>query len=86
MHYCPIVYFVFNRPRHTKQSLEALIKNPESSNSDLHVFVDGPRNHDDQEKINQVIDIVHSYKSYFKSFTIKENPSHHLSCVNTLCI
>ena len=91
MNFCPIVYFVFNRPEHTKRSLESLIKNPESKNSDIHIFVDGPRNQKDQKNINKIISIVHSYKHHFKSFTLKQNTQNKgcakqtIDCMNEFC-
>ncbi|MGK0373294.1 MAG: hypothetical protein ACJAW1_003567 [Glaciecola sp.] len=40
----PIILFVFNRPEHTKNTLEALTRNVEFSESPFFVFCDGPRN------------------------------------------
>lgn len=39
----PIVLFVYNRPKHTKLVLDALSINPESCNSNLIVYCDGPK-------------------------------------------
>lgn len=41
--YAPIVLFVYNRPEHTKRTVEALLSNPEAKNSDLFIFADGPK-------------------------------------------
>jgi hypothetical protein len=39
----PIVLFVYNRPWHTEQTLEALAKNELADQSTLYVFADGPK-------------------------------------------
>jgi GT2 family glycosyltransferase len=40
--FAPIVLFVYARPEHTRQTLEALAANPEAKDSLLYVFADGP--------------------------------------------
>lgn len=40
----PIVLFCYNRPWHTKQTLDALAKNELAAESDLFVYCDGPKN------------------------------------------
>jgi len=57
----PIALFVYNRPGHTKQTLDALAKNPEAEYSTLHVFCDGPKpgaSETDLEAIREVRRIV----------------------------
>ena len=44
MNYTPIILFTYCRPRHTKQTVEALLENSEASNSDLIIYSDGPKN------------------------------------------
>jgi hypothetical protein len=39
----PIVLFVYNRPWHTRQTLEALIKNDLAAQSTLYIYSDGPK-------------------------------------------
>lgn len=39
----PIILFVYNRPWHTKQTVEALQKNKLSMDSELFIFSDGPK-------------------------------------------
>lgn len=51
----PIVLFVYNRPRHTEQTLQALASNVLAGESILYVFADGPKpgaTPADLEKIN----------------------------------
>ena len=66
----PILFFAFNRPNHTKLSLNSLITNKECLNSAFFAFVDGPRNSKDKKKIDDVIKIIKSYKENFKSFKL----------------
>ena len=39
----PIILFVYNRPEHTKKTIEALKKNELASESVLYVFSDGAK-------------------------------------------
>ena len=43
MNYSPVAFFAFNRPYHTSKSLNSLSLNNEAKNTDLYVFIDGPR-------------------------------------------
>jgi hypothetical protein len=42
MNLAPIVLFVYNRPEHTKRTVEALQNNELVAQSDLYVFPNGP--------------------------------------------
>jgi Glycosyl transferase family 2 len=39
----PIVFFAYNRPGHTRQTLEALRRNKLANESLLYIFIDGPK-------------------------------------------
>jgi len=41
--HAPIALFVYNRPWHTQQTVEALLNNAEAAESDLIIFSDGPK-------------------------------------------
>ena len=43
MIYAPIAVFGFNRPDALKNTISSLLRNEEAKDSDLFVFVDGPR-------------------------------------------
>lgn len=43
MHLAPIILFVYNRPRHTEQALNALAANKLSDQSVLYIYADGPK-------------------------------------------
>ncbi len=70
MEFAPIVVFAFNRADLLKPTIESLLKNPEAKDSDLIVFVDGPRAERpaDREKVSEVREFVKGIKG-FKSLT-----------------
>lgn len=74
MSYTPIIIFAFNRPDALHATVEALQKNPESSDSDLFVFVDGPRNDSEKAKTDAVVDYARGITG-FKSLTVTSSPS-----------
>lgn len=43
----PVAVFAFNRPDAFRNTISALLRNPEAKDTDLYVFVDGPRNEKD---------------------------------------
>ncbi|MEK6927626.1 MAG: glycosyltransferase family 2 protein [Nanoarchaeota archaeon] len=67
----PIVLFVYNRPWHTRQTVEALQKNPLAKESELFIFSDGPK---DEISINKVLEVRQYLKtiSGFMTVTIME--------------
>lgn len=66
----PIILFVYNRPGHTQQTVEALQKNDLAAESDLYIFADGAKTEND-EKVNKVREYIKTI-SGFKSVTIFE--------------
>ena len=75
MNLAPITLFVYNRPEHTAQTLEALSNNDLASQSDLFVFCDGPKENADNDTIKtiqKVREVVKS-KSWCKTVTIYES-------------
>lgn len=58
----PIVLFVYNRPLHTEQTINALLKNELVSQSDLIIYSDGAKNESDSENVNLV-------RSYIQTIT-----------------
>jgi len=67
----PIVLFIFNRPWHTKKTIEALQKNILASESNLFVFSDGPKTVADGPKVKEVRDYIRTING-FKSLSIIE--------------
>ena len=71
----PIVLFIYNRPSHTRQTLEALSANTLADQSDLYVFADGPKDNttsETLEKIRQTRQVAHS-RQWCKSVTVIES-------------
>lgn len=50
----PIVLFVYNRPWHTKQTVEALKRNELAEESVLFVYADGPKPGATEEQLNKI--------------------------------
>ena len=60
----PILLFVYNRPEHTRLTLEALRKNHLSDSSSLYIFSDGCRNETDREEVMKVRELIHSVEGF----------------------
>jgi len=67
----PIILFVFNRPEHTKKTLEALKNNILAKESNLIIYSDAAKKEDDQRKVDQVRQYLKSL-SGFKRIKIIE--------------
>jgi hypothetical protein len=69
--YAPIVVFAYNRPDHLTKTLTALSRNEEAKDSELYIFIDGPKNLAGKEKNVQVLKVAQSFeKGDFKKVTI----------------
>ena len=69
MNFAPIVLFVYNRPWHTQQTVEALLKNAEAGDSDLIVFSDGAKDDVSRVQVDEVRQYLRTIKG-FKSIRI----------------
>ena len=81
----PIVLFVYNRPRHTQQTVEALQKNDLAKESILYVFADGPKKtatKEQKEKIRQVREYIHKIIG-FKQIIIHESEQN-IGCADSI--
>ena len=63
----PIALFTYNRPDHTKQAVESLLKNKETAESDLFIFSDGPKNEKAIEGVKANRDYIHQIKEQYSS-------------------
>ncbi len=70
----PIALFTYNRPDHTRQTVEALLKNDLSGASELYVFSDGSRTAADNEKIRELREYIKSIVG-FKKITLFQRES-----------
>ena len=67
----PIVLFVYNRPDHVRQTIEALASNIHASESILIIYSDAPKNQEAKEPVQKVRSFIKEIKG-FKSITIIE--------------
>lgn len=65
----PIILFVYNRPDHTKKTLQALQKNYLAENSPLFIFSDAPKSEKQEEQVTLVRDLISNICG-FKTITI----------------
>jgi hypothetical protein len=56
----PIALFVYNRPRHTRKTLDALARDSQAGRSDLHIFSDAARTPADAGRVEEVRRIIRS--------------------------
>lgn len=71
MKLAPIALFVYNRPEHTRKTLENLVKNPEFTDSSLYVFCDGAKSEIDMDSVQKTRELIHSYE--LKNAIVIEN-------------
>lgn len=71
----PIALFVYNRPDHTRRTLNALKGNFLASESILYIFSDGPKNAEDVLLVNEVREIIKHISGFkfIKLIRQKEN-------------
>ena len=66
----PIVVFGFNRPVHLRKTLAALSENFGAEESDLFIFIDGPRDTKDAALIQACVEVSNEFVDRFKSFKL----------------
>lgn len=64
MSLAPIALFVYNRPEHTRRTIEALQENDLATESDLVIFSDGPRIPADETKVREVRDYIRAVTGF----------------------
>ena len=72
--YSPVIVFTFNRPDHTKNTLNALNKCDIANETDLYIFCDHYKKEKDKEAVEAVRRIVDDFEkdNSFKSVTVKK--------------
>ena len=71
MKFSPIILFVYNRPWHTRKTIEALQKNLLADQSDLVIYSDAPKRNSDEQKVTEVRNLIKTVKG-FKNLIINE--------------
>lgn len=67
----PIALFVYNRPAHTRKTVDSLARNEGVSNSELYIFSDAPRSPSDVAVVEEVRNYLRGITG-FKKVTIIE--------------
>jgi hypothetical protein len=67
----PIVLFVYNRPWHTQQTIEALQKNELASKSELFIFSDAAKNDSAIDKVKEVRNYIKNIDGFKKITNIE---------------
>ena len=75
----PIALFVYNRPLHTRQTLEALSKNHLAAESRLIIYADGPKNKTSPEEFDKITEVrqIIREKQWCKKIEIIESEKNH---------
>lgn len=75
----PIVLFVYNRPWHTRQTVEALKKNELADKSELFIFSDGWKNDQDKTKVLEVREYLKTIDGFKKVHIIERERNYGLA-------
>ena len=81
----PIILFVYNRPWHTQQTLEALAANFLADQSTLYIYCDGPKENAEPEELSKIEEVrkLIRKKQWCKEVIIKER-EHNLGLSNSV--
>lgn len=60
----PIILFVYNRPWHTQQTIQALEKNALALESELYIYSDGPKNEFAIESVTKVRNYIKTIEGF----------------------
>lgn len=77
MNLAPVILFVYNRPWHTEQTLNALMLNKYANESILYIYCDGPKLNASIEEINRIEAVrkIARKKNWCKEIIIEERNS-----------
>ena len=62
--FAPIALFVYNRPEHTRRTIDALAANPLAIDSDLVIYADGPKSARDVALVHEVRQIANTVTGF----------------------
>lgn len=60
----PVILFVYNRPEHTKKTIEALKKNNLAAKSELFIFSDAAKNESSEKQVDAVREYLETLKGF----------------------
>ena len=72
MSFAPVLLFTYNRPSHTRQALESLMRNELCNETVLYIYSDGYKDNSDKNEVLKVRELIHSIDG-FKKIHINEN-------------
>jgi hypothetical protein len=75
----PITLFVYNRPIHTKKTVQALLKNKLASKSILYIFSDYPKKEEHIKDVKQVREYIHTIKGFKEIHIIERKQNYGLA-------
>lgn len=79
MKLAPIALFVYNRPVHTRKTVESLLDNTLSSQSILYIFSDAQKREEDKSKVEAVRKYIHSIKGFKEIHLIERKKNYGLA-------
>ncbi len=79
MNCAPITLFVYNRPWHTWQTVEALLANAEALKSPLYIFSDAPKNAADEKAVNEVRQYIRGIDGFSTIYIIERKENYGLA-------
>ena len=70
--YAPVLIIAFNRFDHFRQLIDSLILNDEKSNTEIYIYIDGPKNENDSAVIKKIINYSVNFEKLFKKINLVE--------------
>lgn len=67
----PVALFVYNRPWHTRQTVEALLANAEAADTDLYIFSDAAKNEQADMAVSEVRSYIHGITGFISVHIIE---------------
>ena len=75
----PVILFTYNRPEHTRRTIEALAKNELAQDTELFVFSDAAKKETDRGKVQEIRDYVAQAGGFFKVTLIAREENYGLA-------
>jgi len=73
MNFSPILIFAYNRPKKLRGLLSSLKLCPELEASPVFIFIDGPKNRDDVEKVQETVNVARDFGPSHAQLTIRKD-------------
>src|SRR5258708_7063170 len=74
----PVILFTYNRPAHTRATIEALLKNSGAAESDLFIISDAAANKNSQPAVQEVRDYIKTVRGFKKICIIEREKNYGL--------